>query len=178
MAYGGDPLDNPYAAPQEGIAPMSEVGAGKFAGYGGFWIRFVATLIDGLLLGVVVGIPMGLLQFAVLGLGPPPPAPGQPPDLSYLGQAQLFNVISMVINVSYYALMESSKYQATLGKMALGLKVVDAYGRRISVARAYGRELAKILSALICLIGYIMAGFSAKKQALHDLIAGTLVVKA
>jgi uncharacterized RDD family membrane protein YckC len=177
MVYGGDPQDNPYAAPQEEIAPAYEVGPGKFSGYGGFWIRFLATLIDGLLLGVVVGIPMGILQVVVLG-GAPTPVPGQAPDLSYLARAQMFNLISIIINVSYYALMESSKYQATLGKMALGLKVVDTYGRPISVGRAYGRELAKILSGLICLIGYIMAAFSAKKQALHDLIGGTLVVKA
>ena len=119
---------------------------------------------------------MVLLQVAVLGIGPAP-QPGQPPDASMLVKAQMFNLISVLINVSYYALMESSKHQATLGKMALGLKVVDIYGRPISVGRAYGREFAKILSALICLIGYIMAGFSAKKQALHDLIAGTLIVK-
>ncbi len=61
--------------------------------------------------------------------------------------------------------------------MALGLKVTDLYGRRISLGRAIGRYFGKLLSGLTCLIGYIMAGFTQKKQALHDMIAGTLVVK-
>jgi uncharacterized RDD family membrane protein YckC len=62
--------------------------------------------------------------------------------------------------------------------MALGLKVTDLEGRRISFARATGRHFAKFLSAMICLVGYIMAGFTARKQALHDVIAGTLVVRS
>lgn len=176
MAYGDDPQQNPYAAPQEDFAPVADVGPTKAYGYAGFWIRFVAVLIDGVLLGIVVAIPLVFLQFALLG-PQPMPVPGQPPDMSYFVRAQLFNLISAAINISYYALMESSQYQATLGKMALGLKVTDAYGRRLSVGRAYGRELAKILSGLICMIGYIMAAFSDKKQSLHDLIAGTLVVR-
>jgi uncharacterized RDD family membrane protein YckC len=77
----------------------------------------------------------------------------------------------------YEAAMESSSRQATLGKMALGLKVADEQGRRISFARATGRYFAKIISGMILLIGYIMAGFTARKQALHDMIAGTLVTR-
>ncbi|MDX6593454.1 MAG: hypothetical protein QOJ13_2650 [Gaiellales bacterium] len=65
---------------------------------------------------------------------------------------------------------------ATLGRRALGIKVTDVEGNRITFARATGRYFAKILSALTLLIGYIMAAFTARKQALHDLIAGTLVV--
>jgi len=76
----------------------------------------------------------------------------------------------------YYALMESSGRQATLGKMALGIKVVDRQGGRISFARATGRYFAKILSGLILMIGYLMAGFTSRKQALHDMVAGCLVV--
>lgn len=176
MAYGGDPLDNPYAAPNEEFAPVADVGPTMAYGYAGFWIRFLAVLIDGIILGVVAGIPLGILQIVVLGM-PTPNERGQPPDMSYLALTQLLNLISVAINVSYFALMESSKYQATLGKMALGLKVTDLSGRRISTGRAFGRELAKILSGIICAIGYIMAGFSQKKQALHDLIASTLVVR-
>ena len=71
--------------------------------------------------------------------------------------------------------MESSSRQATVGKMALGLKVTDLEGRRISFARASGRHFAKYISGMILLIGYIMAGFTERKQALHDMIAGTLV---
>jgi uncharacterized RDD family membrane protein YckC len=85
--------------------------------------------------------------------------------------------ISFVINLLYYSLLESSAWQGTLGKKALGLAVTDLEGRRISFGRAVGRWFAKIISSLTLLIGYIMAGFTAKKQALHDMIAGTLVIK-
>ena len=77
----------------------------------------------------------------------------------------------------YEAAMESSSKQATLGKMALRLKVTDEHGSRISFARASARYFSKILSRMILMIGYIMAGFTARKQALHDMIAGTLVVR-
>jgi uncharacterized RDD family membrane protein YckC len=73
--------------------------------------------------------------------------------------------------------MESSYLQATLGKMAIGIVVTDLEGKRISFARATGRHFAKIISGFILFIGYIMAGFTQKKQALHDLIADCLVVK-
>ena len=77
----------------------------------------------------------------------------------------------------YFALMESSSKQATLGKMALGIRVTDVNGNRIGFGRATGRHFAKILSGLILGIGFLMAAFTEKKQALHDMIAGTLVVK-
>lgn len=77
----------------------------------------------------------------------------------------------------YFAFMESSQSQATLGKKVLGLKVKDTVGNRITFGRATGRHFGKVVSGLILCIGFIMAGFTAKKQALHDYIAGTLVVK-
>jgi uncharacterized RDD family membrane protein YckC len=73
--------------------------------------------------------------------------------------------------------MESSPQQATLGKMALGLKVTDLQGERLSFARATGRYFGKIVSSLILFVGFMMAGWTEKKQALHDIMAGTLVVK-
>ena len=73
--------------------------------------------------------------------------------------------------------MESSSLQATLGKMIFGMKVTDLNGNRISFARATGRHFAKYLSSMILFIGYIMAGFTERKQALHDMIAGTLVIR-
>src|SRR5208282_6521696 len=75
----------------------------------------------------------------------------------------------------YEALMESSSYQATLGKMIFGMKVTDLYGNRISFGRATGRHFAKILSGMILCIGFIMVGLTERKQGLHDLLAGTLV---
>ena len=77
----------------------------------------------------------------------------------------------------YFALLESSERQATFGKMALGLKVTDLNGNRISFGQAVGRNLAKYISLVTLLIGYIMAGFTERKQALHDMIASTLVFK-
>jgi uncharacterized RDD family membrane protein YckC len=78
----------------------------------------------------------------------------------------------------YLAIMESSDRQASFGKLAMGLKVTDVHGERISFWRAIGRELAKIISSQTFCIGFIIAGFSERKQALHDVIARTLVVSA
>jgi uncharacterized RDD family membrane protein YckC len=82
----------------------------------------------------------------------------------------------MIVGWLYYALMESSVNQATLGKMALGIKVTDLDGNRISFGRATGRYFGKIVSGMILYIGFIMAGFTEKKQALHDIMASCLVV--
>ena len=75
----------------------------------------------------------------------------------------------------YSAMMESSSRQATVGKMAFGMKVTDLQGQRLSFGLATGRHFAKILSGLILCIGFIMVGFTEKKQGLHDMIVGTLV---
>ena len=88
-----------------------------------------------------------------------------------------FILISAVLKWLYYALLESSSWQATLGKKALGLEVTDLEGRRISFGRASGRFFGKIISAIILYIGFLMAGFTEKKQALHDMMAGTLVIR-
>jgi len=77
----------------------------------------------------------------------------------------------------YYTLMESSSRQATVGKLALGMIVTDLDGNRISFGRANGRFWGKILSGLTLYIGFILAGFTERKQALHDMLAGCLVVK-
>jgi uncharacterized RDD family membrane protein YckC len=129
--------------------------------YAGFWRRFAALLIDGILLGIagtIIGLPFG---------------PSDPTDPG----SNIAGLISLVGGIAYYVLMESSTRQATVGKMALGLKVTDLEGGRISAGTALVRYLSKILSALILFIGFIMAGFTLRKQALHDIIARTLVIK-
>jgi len=140
--------------------------------YGGFWIRFVAFIIDAIAIGIVT-VPGSVIIAAVLGVA------GSAVSMPDMGVHAVRFIVStafsMTVNWIYEASLESSSYQATLGKMALGLKVTDLEGRRISFARATGRHFAKILSGMILLIGYIMAGFAARKQALHDMIAGTLV---
>ena len=142
----------------------------KISGYAGFWKRFVAALIDVVLIGVVFILVSILLLIMGLGI-----------DFSLGGGIEprvfiILNLISIVIPWIYWAAMESSSRQATLGKMALGIIVTDLDGNRISFARATGRYLAKIVSGIILYIGFIMAAFTGKKQALHDIMAGCLVV--
>jgi uncharacterized RDD family membrane protein YckC len=87
------------------------------------------------------------------------------------------NLISIVMVWLYHAGFEASSAQGSLGKMALGIKVTDENGRRISFGRATGRHFGKIISALICFVGFMMAGFTERKQALHDMMAGCLVIR-
>jgi uncharacterized RDD family membrane protein YckC len=86
-------------------------------------------------------------------------------------------LLALMLSWIYYASMESSTWQATLGKKILGLKVTDLAGNRISFARASGRFFGKILSGMILGIGFLMAGFTARKQTLHDILAGCLVLR-
>ena len=141
--------------------------------YGGFWIRVVAYIIDAIVL-TIATIPIALIFGISMTAGLDPTAV---PDDAAAGGNLLANLLSVVVGWLYYALMESSGMQATLGKKALGLIVTDESGQRISFARATGRYFAKIVSALILLIGFIMVAFTERKQGLHDKLAGTLVVR-
>ncbi|MCM0594442.1 MAG: RDD family protein [Gloeotrichia echinulata DVL01] len=126
--------------------------------------RFVAYLLDVIILyilGSVVGFVFGFLYATALGTAE--------------GVEGIAFVLGIVIAWLYFALLESSDQQATLGKQALGIIVTE--GNKISFGRATGRHFSKFISSLIFAIGYIMAAFSEKKQALHDIIASTLVVK-
>ena len=87
------------------------------------------------------------------------------------------NFFKEIFIIIYYALMESSKYQATLGKIIMGIRVTNINGAQIDFSKALLRNLSKILSALILCIGYIMILFDDKKQGLHDKIADTVVVR-
>ncbi len=82
-----------------------------------------------------------------------------------------------MISWLYFAKLESGPHQSTFGKRAMGLKVTNLAGGRIGFGQASGRFFGKIVSGMTLYIGFIMAGFTERKQALHDLIAGTLVVK-
>lgn len=85
--------------------------------------------------------------------------------------------MTVILTWLYYALLESSAKQGTLGKVILGMKVVDYNNQRISFARATGRYFSKIISTIILMIGFIMIAFTSRKQGLHDMIARTLVIK-
>jgi uncharacterized RDD family membrane protein YckC len=140
--------------------------------YAGFWLRFFAFVIDQVILGVAITpFTWGMVGSAMVMRGDP----GDMPLM--MGRIIRVTFISVVIKWLYYALMESSSKQATIGKLALGLKVTDLYLRPIDFGRASGRYFGKFLSGLTLLIGYIMAGFTARKQALHDMLAGTLVIR-
>jgi uncharacterized RDD family membrane protein YckC len=150
--------------------------------YAGFWLRFVAYWIDA----VIIGIPLAFIfaaLFASAGLwatfhglqeGVNPVAFA----MMFIGMFLRFILIAVIGKWLYYASMESSSWQATLGKKALDLRVTDLAGQRVTFARASGRFFARIISSLIpFFIGYIVAGFTEKKQAVHDMIARCLVMR-
>lgn len=155
--------------------------------YAGFWIRFVAYVIDYIILSIVnfvVIVPiLGALGFGFFAASEGLQS-GELSDEEALGMIATFvsamgsgALLTFIIQLLYYTLMQASSRQATVGKLALGIKVTDMDGQQLDFGKAFVRELCKILSGAILLIGYIMAGFTDKKQALHDIIPGTLVVK-
>ena len=164
--------DSPVAEASKFINALNEHTGPDYAG---FWLRFLASFVNGIIL-VFVFLLMMIFPLALLTPSEseqPDPAKGVLFGLALFG----FYLLAIVGGWLYEALMESSRWQATLGKRALGLRVVDLEGRHISFSRATGRHFAKILSSLILNVGFLMAGFTSKKQALHDMIAGTLVVR-
>ena len=146
---------------------LTKISGSRKIKYAGFWLRFVASLIDGVLVGMVSWIILIPTVFLFAGI-------------SFTGFTIWFFFVMGVTYILpwlYYTLMESSSKQATLGKMVVGIIVTDEAGNRISFGRATGRYFSKILSAFILYIGFLMIAFTQKKQGLHDIIAGTLVVK-
>jgi len=85
--------------------------------------------------------------------------------------------VTIVATSLYFALMESSSLQATIGKLVVGLRVTDIEGRRLTFSRATARTFAKFLSSMTAGVGYLLCGFTTKKQALHDLVANSLVLR-
>jgi uncharacterized RDD family membrane protein YckC len=142
--------------------------------YASFWLRFAAALIDGLLV-LAVFCPIG---FAVGAMGAVTGRGGdEAGQMASAGLQAVFQLFSLAVGWLYSALLESSSWQGTVGKKVLGIRVTDMDGNRIGFGRATGRHFAKLLSQLICLIGFIMAAFTERRQALHDMIAGTLVLE-
>ncbi len=145
--------------------------------HAGFWRRVAAYIVDALIL--------DFLLYVLMAIGWAIATPTIHSPYNNLDGAKAFFVAygwfwyfgSIVAIWLYFALFERSRFQATPGKMALGLVVTDECGRRIGFGRATGRYFAKILSGLIFCIGYMMAGWTERKQALHDMLAGTCVVQ-
>lgn len=138
----------------------------------GFIRRLGAYLIDSMLIGSVyyVVLMVGMVAVAIVAAGQDFEGDG------FMAGLVLVYLLYPVLSLAYYAGMESSKLQATVGKLALGIKVVDSQGRRLGFGRATARWAGSIVSYLILYIGFFMAGWTRRKQALHDLMAGTFVV--
>jgi uncharacterized RDD family membrane protein YckC/Tfp pilus assembly major pilin PilA len=144
---------NVFAAPKT-VDPSARVAGGPV--WAGFWRRGAAYFLD-----------YGVLLIPGLGI-----------EFLLRGQEWVAFLAQVLLWWLYKAGLESSERQATLGKRALGVKVVGGSGERISFGRATGRHFAGLLSSLLLGIGLLMAGFTQKKQALHDWIATTYVVRA
>ena len=130
--------------------------------YAGFWIRFGAKFIDGILLGIA-GFALGFLGGLILR--------------NAIAVAVIENILSLALSIAY-ATYFVGRYGATPGKMACGLKVVRSDGEKVSYGRACGRFFAELVSSITLTIGYIMAAFDEEKRALHDRICDTRVIRA
>lgn len=165
----------PPAAPDPRASATSLAGTGADLDTvvdAGFIRRLGAYLIDSMLLGSVfyVVFLVGMVVAALVAK-----SAGGDQEAFLVGVAVSY-LLYPVMSLAYYAGMESSKLQASVGKLALGIKVVDGQGRRLGFGRAAGRWAGSIVSYLILYIGFLMAGWTRRKQALHDLMAGTFVV--
>jgi uncharacterized RDD family membrane protein YckC len=149
--------------------------------YAGFWLRFVAIFIDIIIIGALQFVVIAPILAAIgIGVSNSSAMDTADPMAMVATIAAVFStvgIIGQVVQILYFTLMESSKFQATIGKLALGLIVTDMNGGKLDFVKALIRNVSKIVSGIILLIGYIMAAFTEKKQGLHDIIAGTLVVK-
>lgn len=164
---------SPYAAPGTSSGAYSQAVQGGEVVYAGFWKRFAAYLIDYFVLlipswiiGAILGVGIGA------GLG----ATGAAGTAAEVTAQIISGLSGLVISLLYYGFFHASRGGATLGKMAIGIKVVRGNGERLTLGRSIGRYFATILSSLTLLIGYLMAAFTDRKQALHDLICDTVVV--
>jgi uncharacterized RDD family membrane protein YckC len=152
--------------------------------YAGFWLRVVAALIDGVIMSIalcVLLVPLFLLTGMEAHIDGMAQRRGQPDPaivVGIIGMILVLAAVSILIQWLYHAYLESGEKQATWGKQALGLYVTDLMGNPITFGRASGRFFAKMVTGMIPLgIGYIMAGFTERKQALHDMIASCLVLR-
>ncbi|MGE8238848.1 MAG: RDD family protein, partial [Stenotrophomonas indicatrix] len=165
---------SPYNAPAAaGTAGHVQPVMGGEVIYAGFWKRVAAYMIDyfvlvipGSIIGAILGVVLGASMGAV-GSG----------ESSIEIVAQLASaLINLGIGMAYYTWFHASRGGATLGKMAVGIKVVRGNGERLTKARAFGRYWAMLLSSFTLGIGFLMAAFTERKQGLHDMICDTLVV--
>lgn len=158
---------NPYSSPA--TVDLEPVFESKLGEYSGFWIRFAALFIDGIVL-FAVNMVLSVIMAVLMG------ASGSNNPGAMIPIVAGYYLCMFGASWAYFALQESSAAQATLGKRALGLVVTDVDGNRLSLARASGRWASHGISNLTLAIGYLIQPFTGSKQALHDMIAGTVVM--
>ncbi len=156
--------------------------------YAGFWLRVIATFIDSFVLTFILSTVFGFLAVFIAILVPTlfvtlgDKLQNFSADQNHMAHAIIvgvigINAVSFILNWLYCAIFEASSYQATPGKLALDLKVTDMQGKKITFITASIRYWAKLPSTLIFCIGFLMAGWTEKKQCLHDMLADTVVIK-
>jgi uncharacterized RDD family membrane protein YckC len=176
--------DAPRSAPAAPLQHLPQTTTAALEDYAGFWKRVAAYVIDAILLYVVFRIVGTLFGFtAVEEAAQATMKQEMLNGMSFMqawqhNQATLwpYNLTTTILAWLYFALCESSAWQATVGKLALGIRVTDLHGARISFLRAVGRYAAKFLSVIIVFVGFLMVAFTRRKQGLHDMVANTLVL--
>jgi len=169
------PMPPPAPPPFMGVTDVAE------PEYAGFWLRFGAWVIDYLILMVpftIISLSMGL-GVAMTKLLSQMESDQTAAISAYAVAVQPITYVLLVIGFVYYAAFESSKWQATPGKMAVGIRVTDTEGKRISVGRAAGRNAIRLVNAftfLVPMVFYVTAAFTQRKQGVHDLLASTYVL--
>lgn len=164
----------PAPAPPVSTPPPAAPAAGQPARYANFGQRLLAVFLDWILI-IVVTSMLGVMFGIVIGVG------GIMTGAHHRAVFDIAGLLGFLTGISagwlYEALLISSSYQATLGKMAVGIVVTDVQGRRISFLRATGRYVGKTVSGMLMMIGYLIQPFTEKRQALHDMMAGCLVLR-
>lgn len=182
-AVASAPASAPPATPTPAM-PLPQTTTASLEDYAGFWKRVAAYILDI----IVLYIPSMLIEKMLGGDAAKSifeqavvNAAGDP-NATLAAQMQYYSamwpamLLGFIVAWMYYAFCESSAWQATVGKLALGLRVTDMQGNRLSLKRALARYPAMILSSLILCIGFLMVAWTRQKQGLHDMIAGTLVL--
>ena len=143
--------------------------------YAGFWRRFVGWVIDFLII-IILAHWATVLVSSVISTPIPDSLTNLVITSEVLGTAIVIFVIDFIIIALYYCLLEASPLQATIGKYVAGLKITDMNGSRISYGKAFARRVYSLLSIITIFIGYIIAGFTPRKQTIHDMLAKTVVI--
>ena len=169
------PNSGPAAPPPVWDARPAEAAIGRPAG---FWIRAVALLIDALILGIIFGVLGGILAALTAFNIKDFESMSDAEAMAAGGSGLILVLLMVVVAWLYEAILTSSASGATWGKQAMGLRVLRSDGVRLSFGRATARYFSKslITPLLPLFIGYLLAAFTRRKQALHDFIADTVVV--